>query len=33
MTGLVMAKRGYQLNLVAFRTIEEMLTQANDVTI
>ena len=33
MTGLVMAKRGYQLNLVAFRTIEEMLTQANDVTV
>jgi len=33
MTGLVMAKRGYQLNLVAFRTIEEMLTKANDVTV
>lgn len=33
MTGLVMAKRGYQLNLVAFRTIEQMLTQANDVTV
>jgi flagellar basal-body rod protein FlgG len=33
MTGLVMAKRGYQLNLVAFRTIEEMLSQANDVTV
>ncbi len=33
MTGLVMAKRGYQLNLVAFRTIEEMLSKANDVTV
>jgi flagellar basal-body rod protein FlgG len=33
MTGLVTAKRGYQLNMVAFRTIEQMLTQANDVTI
>jgi flagellar basal-body rod protein FlgG len=33
MTGLVMAKRGYQLNLVAYRTIEEMLTKANDVTV
>ncbi len=33
MTGLVMAKRGYQLNVVAFRTIEDMLTQANDVTV
>ncbi|MEX1022297.1 MAG: flagellar hook-basal body protein [Dehalococcoidia bacterium] len=33
MTGLVMAKRGYQLNMVAFRTIEDMLSQANDVTV
>lgn len=33
MTGLVMAKRGYQLNLVAFRTIEDMLSKANDVTL
>lgn len=32
MTGLVMAKRGYQLNLIAFRTIEEMLSNANNVT-
>jgi flagellar basal-body rod protein FlgG len=32
MTGLVVAKRGYQLNLIAYRTIEEMLSQANDVT-
>jgi flagellar basal-body rod protein FlgG len=33
MTGLVMAKRGYQLNLMAFRTIEDMLSRANDVTV
>ena len=33
MTGLVMAKRGYQLNLVAFRTIEEMLSKANDISV
>lgn len=33
MTGLVMAKRGYQMNMVAYRTIEDMLSKANDVTI
>ncbi len=31
MTGLVMAKRGFQLNLVAYQTIEEMLKQVNQV--
>ncbi|MFA7250114.1 MAG: flagellar hook-basal body complex protein [Dehalococcoidia bacterium] len=31
MTGLVFAKRGFQLNLVAYKTIEEMLKQVNQV--
>lgn len=31
MTGLVIAKRGYQLNLVAYKTIEEMLSKVNQV--
>jgi len=31
MTGLVFAKRGFQLNLVAYKTIEDMLKQVNDV--
>jgi flagellar basal-body rod protein FlgG len=31
MTGLVMAKRGFQLNMVAYQTIEEMLKQVNQV--
>ena len=31
MTGLVMAKRGYQLNLVAYKTIEEMLSKVNQI--
>lgn len=31
MTGLVIAKRGYQLNMVAYKTIEEMLTKVNQV--
>ena len=31
MTGLVIAKRGYQLNMVAYKTIEEMLSKVNQV--
>lgn len=31
MTGLVFAKRGFQLNLVAYKTIEDMLKQVNQV--
>jgi len=31
MTGLVMAKRGFQLNMVAYQTIEDMLKQVNQV--
>ena len=31
MTGLVFAKRGFQLNMVAYKTIEEMLKQVNQV--
>ena len=31
MTGLVVAKRAFQLNLVAYRTIEEMLKQVNQI--
>lgn len=31
MTGLVIAKRGYQLNMVAYKTIEDMLTKVNHV--
>ncbi len=31
MTGLVIAKRGYQLNLVAYKTVEEMLSKVNQV--
>src|SRR5690606_6501560 len=32
MSGLVLAKRGYQLNLTAYRTIEDMLSEVNNVT-
>jgi flagellar basal-body rod protein FlgG len=31
MTGLVIAKRAYQLNLVAYKTIEDMLSKVNQV--
>lgn len=31
MTGLVFAKRGFQLNMVAYKTIEDMLKQVNQV--
>ena len=31
MTGLVVAKRGFQLNMVAYRTIDDMLKQVNQV--